>query len=69
MSCISVQIGRVGGIIAQTGRVGGISVHAGLVCDAGLYKYLRVTPESVQWITVETPIDYNIESNVIWNIQ
>ena len=79
MSCISVQTKRnggvsvaavnKGGIFASSSRMGGISVSVGLVCDVGLQKFLRVTPESVQWITVEMPIDYNVESNVIWNIQ
>lgn len=69
MSCISVQTKRNGGVSVAAVNTGGISVSVGLVCDAGLQKFLRVTPESVQWITVEMPIDYNVESNVIWNIQ
>ena len=55
MSCISVQTKRNGGVSVAAVNKGG--------------KFLRVTPESVQWITVEMPIDYNVESNVIWNIQ
>jgi len=69
MSCISVQTKRNGGVSVSAVNTGGISVSVGLVCDVGLQKFLRVTPESVQWITVETPIDYNIESNVLWNLQ
>ena len=59
MSCISVK----------AKRVGGIKVSVGLVCDVGLGRFMRVTPEDVQWITIDTSVDYNIESNVLWNIQ
>lgn len=79
MSCISVQTKRnggvsvaavnTGGIFASSSRMGGISVSVGLVCDAGLYKYLLVTPEATQWITVDTSIDYEIISNVVWHIE
>ena len=31
--------------------------------------YLRVTPVSVQWVSVITPIEYNIESNTDWTVE
>lgn len=30
--------------------------------------YLRVTPETVQWVTMTDPVVYGIESNTDWNI-
>ena len=30
--------------------------------------YLRVTPVSVQWVTMTDPVVYDIESNTDWNI-
>lgn len=66
MSCISANISRIGGISAQANRMGGISANVSLVCDIDCGKYLRVEPQGVQWITITTPIDYNVISNIDW---
>lgn len=78
MGCISVSVERLGGISASVGRIGGIgvavarrggiNVSVGLVCDVGVSRYLRVLPEDIQWITVDTSIDYNVLSNTDWNV-
>ena len=37
------------------------------VCGTGYAEhYLRVTPEDVQWITVEYDIEYYVRSNTDW---
>jgi len=78
MGCISVSVERLGGISASVGRIGGIgvavarcggiNVSVGLVCDVGVIRYLHVLPEDIQWITVDTSIDYNVLSNTDWNV-
>lgn len=31
-------------------------------------NYLEVTPVEIQWVTITTPVNYNIRSNTRWNI-
>ena len=68
MGCINVSVNRLGGISATVARSGGINVSVGLVCDVGVIRYLHVLPEDIQWITVDTSIDYNVLSNTDWNV-
>ena len=78
MSCINATVrrlcgidaaaSRVGGIDAAASRVGGISVSVSLLCDVGVSKFLRVIPEEMQWITVTTPVEYDVLSNVEWRV-
>ena len=61
--CATVTVRRIGG---------GITVTAALVCatDQGT-RYLRVTPETPQtfhWISYTNEIEYDVHSNVNWNI-
>lgn len=56
MSCIS----------ATVSRIGGISATVSLVCEIDKKKYLLVKPEEVQWIDINTSIDYNVISNLNW---
>lgn len=78
MGCINVSVERVGGITAEAEREGGINAYAerlagitvtvGLICGIAKGKILRVTPEEVQWVTIEDPAVYEILSNLDWNI-
>lgn len=78
MSCISATVSRlggidasaarIGGIDAAASRVGGINVSVSLLCEVGVSKFLRVIPEEMQWITVTTPIEYDVLSNVEWRV-
>lgn len=31
--------------------------------------YLRVAPSGVQWITTETPVIYDVETNAEWRVR
>ena len=31
--------------------------------------YLRVTPQNIQWVSINNPIVYNVESNTKWKIK
>lgn len=68
MSCIDIRTKRVGGISVETQRNCGISLSIGLVCEIDVRKYIRVIPEGLQWITIDTSIDYSVLSNTDWNI-
>lgn len=78
MGCITVSAERVGGITTDVEREGGISTYAerlagitvtvGLICSIAQGKILRVTPEEVQWVTIEDPAIYEILSNLDWTI-
>lgn len=78
MGCIAVSAERVGGITTDVERDGGINTYAerlagitvtvGLICSIAQGKILRVTPEEVQWVTVEDPAVYEILSNLDWSI-
>ena len=78
MGCIDVSAERVGGITTDVERDGGINTYAerlagitvtvGLICSIAQGKILRVTPEEVQWVTVEDPAVYEILSNLDWSI-
>ena len=72
MSCISVNVSRVGGISASTSRIGGIGVIVALVCDVGTGFYLHVTPTEPQtlvWMSFGNEITYSVETNTDWNIE
>ena len=79
MSCINVSASRIGGIGASVSRVeginatasrvGGIGVTIGLICDVGYGRFLRVIPEEMQWITIDSSIDYSVLSNTDWEVQ
>lgn len=46
-----------------------INVKCRVVCSLSqLDKFLKVTPENIQWITNDTGVYYDIESNVEWII-
>lgn len=81
-ACITASCRRTGGIVAAAAlRLGGLpaahgcrasgisSAACSLVCGTSTRPYLHVTPVEVQWITTDTPIDYNIESNTQWTVQ
>ena len=78
MGCINVSTERLGGIATNAEREGGISTYAerlagitvtvGLICSIAQGKILRVTPEEVQWVTIEDPAVYEILSNLDWTI-
>ena len=78
MGCINVSVERVGGITTDVEREGGINAYAerlagitvtvGLICSIAKGKFLRVTPEEVQWVTIEDPAVYEILSNLDWTI-
>lgn len=78
MGCITVSAERIGGITAEAEREGGINAYAerlggitvtvALICSVAQGKILRVTPEEVQWVTIEDPAVYEILSNLDWNI-
>lgn len=65
---INADVSRLGGIDASASRLGGISVSVSLLCDVGVSKFLRVIPEEMQWITVTTPVEYDVLSNVEWRV-
>ena len=46
-----------------------MKIACGIVCDAGDYKYLNVSPEEVMWITPDEGILYTVESNTSWSIE
>lgn len=78
MGCINVNTERLGGITTNAEREGGITTYAerlagitvtvGLICSIAQGKILRVTPEEVQWVTIEDPAVYEILSNLDWTI-
>ena len=78
MGCINVNTELLGGITTNAEREGGISTYAerlagitvtvGLICSIAQGKFLRVTPEEVQWVTIEDPAVYEILSNLDWTI-
>lgn len=46
-----------------------INVKCRVVCSLSqLDKFLKVTPENIQWITNDTGVYYDVESNVEWII-
>lgn len=46
-----------------------INVKFRVVCSlTQLDKFLKVTPENIQWITNDTGVYYDVESNVEWVI-
>lgn len=72
MSCISVNVSRIGGISASASRIGGIGVSVALVCEVSTGFYLHVTPTEPQtlvWMTPSNEITYSVESNTNWDIE
>lgn len=65
---ITTDVEREGGINAYAERLAGITVTVGLICSIAQGKILRVTPEEVQWVTIEDPAIYEILSNLDWTI-
>lgn len=78
MGCITVSAERIGGITAEAERVGGINAYAerlggitvtvALICSVAQGKYLRVTPEETQWVTIDNPVMYNVLTNLDWTL-
>jgi hypothetical protein len=46
-----------------------LNITCGVVCTATEVKYLRVSPEEVQWITTDVGIIYTVTSNIEWKIE
>ncbi len=59
MSCLSIKVRRVERLHIRTA----------LVCATGTgeAKYLRVSPDEVQWIYPQV-VAYNVESNTAWEV-
>lgn len=81
MSCLEVSVKRLGeGLTASVERLCkpiGLSVidvterlvcSVGIVCGIGNIKYLRVSPQEVQWITPDMGVVYTVESDTSWSI-
>ena len=68
MHPIRASIDRLGGVGKKTKRKGGVSLSIGLICEIDVGKYMRVTPKETQWINVDMSIDYNVFSNVEWEL-
>lgn len=49
-------------------KEGHLKVSCGIVCGIGDVKYLRVSPQEVQWITPDMGVVYTVESDTSWNI-
>lgn len=45
-----------------------LDLSCSLVCEVPGQIFLRVSPQEVQWVTVNETITYNVESNIDWNI-
>lgn len=46
-----------------------IQISFGIVCSVEELVYMNVSPETVQWLTPDMGIIYEVTSNVDWNIQ
>lgn len=68
VNLVYASIDRLGGVDMQTKRKGGVSLSIGLICEIDVGKYMRVTPKETQWINVDMSIDYNVFSNVEWEL-
>ena len=66
---IGAEAQRMGGMLCEAARSGGIYAYASLVCAINDSVYLRVRPVEVQWVTVDTSREYNVESNTNWLIE
>lgn len=70
IGCLTVSVNRVGdGLKVNVNRVGdGLKVDCCLVCTANKVSYLRVEPEYV-WLTPDMLSgEFDVVSNVSWNI-
>lgn len=47
---------------------GHLKLSCGIVCGLGDIKYLRVSPQEVQWITPDMGVVYTVESDTSWSI-
>lgn len=57
---------------AQPPHVSGIAQETADVNIVAVHKYMLVTPSEPQtlvWVVPGNDVTYNIESNVIWNIE
>lgn len=45
-----------------------LKLSCGIVCSVGDLRYLRVSPQEVQWITPDEAIVYMVESDTNWTI-
>ena len=43
-----------------------LNAHVSIVCSLEDVKYLRVSPEEIQWITPEYGVAYTVESDTEW---
>ena len=46
-----------------------VRVRCSFTCDVATTHYLRVTPTTVQWITEDDIVEYEVRSNVEWKIE
>lgn len=49
-------------------KEGHLKLSCGIVCSVGDIKYLRVSPQEVQWITPDMGVVYTVESDTSWSI-
>lgn len=49
-------------------KEGHLKLSCGIVCGIGDIKYLRVSPQEVQWITPDMGVVYTVESDTSWSI-
>lgn len=49
-------------------KEGHLKLSCGIVCSVGDIKYLRVSPQEVQWITSDMGVVYTVESDTSWSI-
>lgn len=72
MGCINVKIKQLNNTLsASVNNLGSpLKVKCSIICALNtLTKYLRVKPTTVQWITPEYGVTYDVEANVKWEIQ
>ena len=72
MGCINVKIKQLNNTLsASVNNLGSpLKVKCSMICALNtLTKYLIVKPTTVQWITPEYGVTYDVEANVKWEIQ
>lgn len=50
----------------STSKVGNVRLNVFLICRTGKGVYLRVKPNEVMWITIDSSINYEVRSNTDW---
>lgn len=72
MGCINVKIEKLNNVpSASVNNLGSpLKVKCSMICNLNtLTDYLRVKPTTVQWITPEYGVTYDVEASVKWRIQ